>query len=282
MPIELESSLRFAGPSARVPLGPDALADLLALARKIRGDFSHKHVLETFKEHFCRASGHSYASSSSTDWAESDLWTAASAAAEHAPTFIAAFFDACEELESRGAAVPSHAIANAILAQYGCEFRVHDVKLVASVPMVEPPVAPLEPEAAVSKALADAAALVGQSGAASAIDRAHTALHGYLRQLCAEASIDTNADDTTARLFKNLRKEHPAFKPQCPRSDDIARVLNAAATIVDALSPIRNKASLAHSNELLDEPEAAAALNAARTVFHYAQACIRRSKQSAG
>lgn len=282
MPIELESSLRFAGPSARVPLNPDALAELLALARKVQGDFSYKHVLETFKQHFCRASGQSYASSSSTDWAESDLWTAARAAAEHAPTFITAFFDACEELEDLGAAVPAHAIANAILARYGCEFRVQDGKLVSAAPMVEPPLAPLEPEAAVSKALADAAALMGQSGAASAIDRAHTALHGYLRQLCAEAGIDTNPDDTTARLFKCLRQEHPAFKPQGPRSDDVTRVLNASATIVDALSPIRNKASLAHSNELLDEPEAAAALNAARTVFHYAQACVRRSKQGAG
>jgi hypothetical protein len=282
MPIELESSLRFAGPSARVPLAADAVSDLLALARKIRGDFTFKRVLETFKEHFCRASGESYAASSSTDWAESDLWAAADAAAEHAPAFIAAFFDACEELEDLGAPVPGHAIVNAVLAQYGCEFRVQNGKLVSSAPMVEAPTAPLEPEAAVSKALADAAALVGQSGAASAIDRAHTALHGYLRQLCGEAGIEVNSDDTTARLFKSLRQGHPAFRPQGPRADDVTRLLNASATIVDALAPIRNKASLAHSNELLDEPEAAAALNAVRTVFHYAQACIRRSKQGAG
>lgn len=281
MPIELESSLRFANPSARVPLNSDALAEVIALARQIRGHINYKQVLEIFKEHFCRSSGQSYAASSSTGWAESDLWRAAEAAAEHAPAFIAAFFDACEELERSGADVPGHAIVNSILAQHGCEFSVQEGKLVSSAPMVDAPLTPLQPEAAVSKALADAAALVGQSGAASAIDRAHTALHGYLRQLCAQAGIDTQMDDSTARLFKSLRQHHLAFKPQGPRAEDITRLLNASAAIIDALAPIRNKASLAHSNELLDEPEAAAALNATRTVFHYVQGCIRRSTHCA-
>lgn len=82
----------------------------------------------------------------------------------------------------------------------------------------------------------------------------------------------------TQNLFKALRRDHAALKPQGPRSADIAKILGSLATVVDSLAPIRNKASLAHANPLLDEPEAAAALNATRTVFHYVQDCVRRSQ----
>ncbi|WP_367947656.1 abortive infection family protein [Halomonas sp. PA5] len=40
--------------------------------------------------------------------------------------------------------------------------------------------------------------------------------------------------------------------------------------------PLRNRASLAHANELLDEPEATVALNAVYTIFRYIQDCIKR------
>lgn len=40
--------------------------------------------------------------------------------------------------------------------------------------------------------------------------------------------------------------------------------------IVDALNPLRNRASLAHPNEsLLAEPEAMLVINSVRTLLHY-------------
>lgn len=48
------------------------------------------------------------------------------------------------------------------------------------------------------------------------------------------------------------------------------------ATVLDALSPIRNKATLVHVNPLLDEPEALAVVNAASTVFRYIQDSVQR------
>ena len=226
--------------------------------------------------HIWRATGTEYSPSSSVDWAETDLGNAASYASEDAPAFIVAFCDACEELESRGATVPNHSVVNDVLALYGCPYHVADGELVAAAPIVESPSPPHQPDDAVAKALSDATALVGQSGAARAIDRAHTALHGYLIHLCDEVGLEVEADAATARVFKLLRKHHPALKAQGPRSDDITRILQSFAAAADALSPIRNKASLAHANLLLDEPEAVAALNVTRTLFRYVQDSIGR------
>ena len=283
MPLQMPAELRFAPSGSAEALDADAMADLLALAQKIQCPFGYKSVLETFKSQFGRSTGGGSSTSSSVDWAESDLWRIARDAAKDAPGFIAAFFDACEQLQASGATVPDEAHINSVLTKYGCCYQILEGELVTSVPHVASPAAPLSPDDTVAKALADAAALRGQTGAASAIDRAHTALHGYLKHLCSEASISVPTDPTTQKLFKLLRGEHPAFQPRGPRADDISRILSSFATAIDSLSPIRNKASLAHPNPLLEEPEAAAALNAARTVFHYTQDSINRwRKQAAG
>ena len=131
-------------------------------------------------------------------------------------------------------------------------------------------------ESTVSRALADAKALVGHSDASSAIDRAHTALHGYLLELCGNASIPVENDASLSRVFKLLRRSHPALSPDGPRASDVTKILQSFAASIDALSTIRNRASLAHANELLDEPEATVALNAVYTIFRYVQDCIKR------
>lgn len=75
------------------------------------------------------------------------------------------------------------------------------------------------------------------------------------------------------RALKLLRQSHPALAASGPRADDITRVLGAIATVLDSLNPLRNNASVAHPNEeLLDEPEAHLAINAARTVFAFLDA----------
>ena len=275
----MPAELRFAPAGSAEALDGDAMADLLAMAKKIQSPLSYKSVLETFKTHFGRSTGEGSSTSSSADWAESDLWRIARDAANDAPSFIAAFFDACEQLAAGGATIPDEVQINSVLTKYGCRYRILDGELVTSVPHVAPPAAPLSPEDAVAKALADAAALMGQRGAASAIDRAYTALDGYLMHVCAEADIPVPTDPTTQKLFKFLRGQHPAFQPRGPRAGDISRILGAFATAIASLAPIRNKASLAHPNPLLEEPEAAAALNAARTLFHYIHDSLDRCRK---
>jgi hypothetical protein len=51
---------------------------------------------------------------------------------------------------------------------------------------------------------------------------------------------------------------------------DVRKLLNSCANTLDAMLPIRNRASLAHPNqELLDEPEARLVINVGRCLLHY-------------
>ena len=138
------------------------------------------------------------------------------------------------------------------------------------------PIASPEPKttsAVVERAIGDVEALVQTSGAVSGVDRVHTALHGYLRAVCERENIAYGKDDSMTRLFKSLRQHHPALQNLGARPQDIERVLQSFASIMDALNPIRNNASIAHPNEdLLDKDEAMLVINAARTLLHYLDA----------
>jgi hypothetical protein len=51
---------------------------------------------------------------------------------------------------------------------------------------------------------------------------------------------------------------------------DVKKILNSCANILDAMLPIRNRASLVHPNqEPLDEPEARLVINVGRCLLHY-------------
>ena len=122
----------------------------------------------------------------------------------------------------------------------------------------------------VERALADAERLISSSGATSGVDRVHTALHGYLLQVCVDQTIPAPNDASITQLFKLIRAKHPQMNDLGPRSDDIARILNSMASVLDALNPIRNLASVAHPNSrLLDDAEARLVVNVIRTILDY-------------
>ena len=76
-------------------------------------------------------------------------------------------------------------------------------------------------------------------------------------------------------LLKKLRKEHPKLQDLGPRSQDIQTVLNASGSILDALEPVRNNASVAHPNEeLLGRTEAQLVINIGRSLLIYVDAKI--------
>lgn len=125
----------------------------------------------------------------------------------------------------------------------------------------------------VERALADAETLIKTQGATSAVDRVHTALHAYLLHVARTAGLTLGNDLALTELFTVLREKHPAFQAKGPRTEDIRKVIRAMAVIVDALNPLRNKASAAHPNpELLEPPEAMLVIHAVRTLFHYIDA----------
>lgn len=124
-------------------------------------------------------------------------------------------------------------------------------------------------------AIADAESLINSSGPASAVDRIHTALHAYLRELCTRANIEYQETDTLARLLRLLRK-HPDLKSELASSDKLENVLRAFGSVLDSLNPIRNWHSLAHANTLLDEEDAKLAINAAMTIMRYLDGKLTR------
>ena len=125
----------------------------------------------------------------------------------------------------------------------------------------------------VDRALKDAERLVGTSGAVSAIDRMHTAFHGYLKKACEKAGLPYGDDPSITELFKLVRTQHPAFSGATIYGDEVRRVANTFASAVDALNTIRNNATLAHPNDaLLDAPEAMLMINAVRTLLQYLNA----------
>lgn len=154
------------------------------------------------------------------------------------------------------------------------EIRKIITRLEQNLPVVNP--SPQITSKTIAQAIVDAENLLVTSGAASAVDRVHTALHAYLKEVYDLAGITYIKEDSITRLLKLIRQNHPAFQTAILRNQDIEKVLNAFGATLDSLNSIRNNASLAHPNlALLEEPEAMLAINAARTIFHYLDAKIK-------
>jgi hypothetical protein len=123
---------------------------------------------------------------------------------------------------------------------------------------------------AVERALADCEQLLSTRGATSGIDRVHTALHGYLLAVCARAAINVPEGAGATQVFKVIREHHQSFAHTGPQASEVKRIVHSIGNIIDALAPLRNRASLAHPNEtVLGEPEAMLVLNSVRTLLHY-------------
>jgi len=134
----------------------------------------------------------------------------------------------------------------------------------------------------VEHALKDAAALLETRAPVSAVDRAHTALHGYLKEACQREGIEFPADAMATQVFKLLRQQHPALTQLGPQHDSVAKLLQAMSSMVDALAPLRNRASLAHANaELLGRDEATLAINAVNTLIQFLDAKLLAHSRSA-
>ncbi|SDU32636.1 abortive infection family protein [Pseudomonas yamanorum] len=122
----------------------------------------------------------------------------------------------------------------------------------------------------VRRALSDADQLVVTNGAQSAVDRLHTAMHGYLRAECAAVSIPLPVNATLTQAFKALRSDHPALNALGNHGAEVGKVLQSFAAVMDALNTIRNHGSVAHPTEnLIEAAEAFLFVNAVRTIFHY-------------
>lgn len=119
----------------------------------------------------------------------------------------------------------------------------------------------------INRAIEDAKALLQNQGPTSAVDRLHTVLHGYLKQICTELNIPYSKDDTLNQLMKKIRESHPALQTIDENTEHILRSLS---NIFDKLNPVRNNATLAHANEtLLKTEEASLIIDSVNTILRY-------------
>ncbi|MEZ7505424.1 abortive infection family protein [Flavobacterium sp. Arc2] len=122
----------------------------------------------------------------------------------------------------------------------------------------------------VERAIQDTKILIEKNGATSGVDRIHTALHGYLKEVCKKAGIVLTDDENLTQVFKKLKANHPKLQLGGHRQNDIDQIISSFSNTLDKLNPIRNKASLSHPNEeLLEEDEAMFVINSAQTVLNY-------------
>ena len=144
-------------------------------------------------------------------------------------------------------------------------------RLESETTMIEP-VSPKSSKQVVLEALIDAEEHISKGRVPSAVDRIHNALHGYLKEMCDDESIDYEDDANLPQLFKVLQKMHTAFQGSGTHQEKIDNIGKGLSTAIHSLNEIRNKASSAHPNEdLLDVCDATLAINAMRTIFHYVE-----------
>lgn len=272
MPLLLPTELQFATEYA-FSIPEDAFREFQTLIRKINHSerCTEKHILETFKKHMAKPAAIEFGTSSNTDWARGDLEWYMQKASQDGPGFIAALYNACEQVSLLEINVPSEQYINQILSKHGLPCHINNSELILAGNVTIPD-SNVSVSQTVVRALQDAKTL----SPASAIDRVHTALHAYLIELCHQASIPLESGATAQKAFKELKNNHAALKPMGNRPAEVANVLNSMAATINALGTIRNHASLAHNNELLLEPEAQAMINAAMTIFRYIEECIAR------
>ncbi|HVS90124.1 MAG TPA: abortive infection family protein [Candidatus Acidoferrum sp.] len=128
----------------------------------------------------------------------------------------------------------------------------------------------------VLEALRDAEVLLKTRGPKSAVDRVHTALHGYLKKLCSDRGAVLPTDPSLTTVFKVIREQFPEFSASIPHDAEAKRIFGSVASALDSLNTIRNRGTLAHPNEmLLDAPEAMLYINLSRAVLGYIEAKIK-------
>lgn len=140
-------------------------------------------------------------------------------------------------------------------------------------PQVSPPRKSVSASEAVDQALKNADHLLGASGPVSCVDLVHTALHGYLRDVCARAGLSVADDATVAQLFKSVRNGYPELVALDQHDSQVGNVLASLAEAVTALNTMRNDESISQPSQvLMEEAEAMLMFNLVRTLFDYLRA----------
>lgn len=144
--LQFDGSWRFSPPpdgryhNTAIPQA--ALDEFRRLIDRVATQGNRWDILEHFKRAFSRAAGQAYMQSSSESWAETDLSSAMSTAAENAPMFLEAFFDACETLGGGGLFAPNAQMINEVCERQNIGYAIDPPTLLLREGRVAPVPAP--------------------------------------------------------------------------------------------------------------------------------------------
>ena len=112
------------------------------LVHKVASQGLQWGMLEHFKTYFAGAAGFTASTSSSESWAASDLHNYMMQAAENAPLFIAAFYDACVAAQEGDPeiSIPDVSVINRLLAKHAVGYEVRPPHLLSLDPQRTIPV----------------------------------------------------------------------------------------------------------------------------------------------
>ncbi|GED33481.1 abortive infection family protein [Brevibacillus centrosporus] len=131
----------------------------------------------------------------------------------------------------------------------------------------------------VRQALDQCETLITAHSYSSAVDRAHTALHGYLKEQCKLAQLEiTETNPKIQDYWSKMKLEHPKFSVDVKEHQKpINHIVNAISKVLDNVNEIRNKRTFSHPNdEVLDEEEARLVINLARAILQYVDNKVSR------
>lgn len=131
----------------------------------------------------------------------------------------------------------------------------------------------------VKESLDQCQTLISEHKYKSAVDRAHTALHGYLQETCKKAGLELNINKNPKiqDYWGKLKKEHPSLKFDCSQSHlPVNQIIKSIGSLLQELNDIRNKNSYAHPNDkILGENEAELAVNLMKSILRYIDSKIQ-------
>ncbi|EPC8419971.1 abortive infection family protein [Bacillus wiedmannii] len=124
----------------------------------------------------------------------------------------------------------------------------------------------------VTEVLNHAETLINQHSCSSAIDRVHAALHGYLKNVCADEGLSfVTADPKIQDLWSKIKQEHPKFSVNVKEHyKPINQCVDAIGKALHNINDIRNRLSYSHPNEeIIEEIEAKLVINLSRVLLQY-------------
>lgn len=137
--LKFQNEWHFTSPG---PVSIEVINDFDDLVHKVANQGQQWGMLEHFKAYFARAAGCTASTSSSESWAATDLNNYMRHAAENAPLFIAAFYDACVAVKDGNPeiSIPDVSVINRILAKHSVGYELRPPHLLSLDPQHTIPV----------------------------------------------------------------------------------------------------------------------------------------------